>query len=219
MEITAKRTAAASALAARYLARDETDSIAIVGCGEQAAAQLAALVRVRCFRHAIVWDTDAHKARHFADDVSKALALPICVGRSLREATHRADVVVTCTTSRAPILGVGDVRPGTFIAAVGADAPHKSEIDPALMARATVVVDSLEQASVMGDLHHAIEAGAVTRESVYAELADLVAGRKPGRENDDEITIFDSTGLAIQDVAAAAVAYTRLSQEESPCNR
>jgi len=218
-EITARRTAAASALAAKYLARDETYSIAVVGCGEQAAVQLAALVRVRAFAQAFVWDVDAHRARRFAERVGKALALPISVGPSMRDATHMADVVVTCTTSRSPILGVGDVRPGTFIAAVGADAPHKSEIDPALFARATVVVDSLDQACVMGDLHHAIDAGTATRASVYAELAELVAGRKPGRENEDEITLFDSTGLAIQDVAASVAAYQRLTQEESPCNR
>jgi ornithine cyclodeaminase/alanine dehydrogenase-like protein (mu-crystallin family) len=219
IEITARRTAAASALAVRYLARDDTDTIALVGCGAQAEAQLAALVRVRCFRRAFVWDDDTHKARHFADAVSKALALPMAVGASLRDATHRADVVVTCTTARSPILGVGDVRPGTFIAAVGADAPHKSEIAPALMARATVVVDSLEQACAMGDLHQAIEAGVMTRGKVHAELADLVAGRKPGRENEDEITVFDSTGLGIQDVAASVAAYQRLNEGKSPCNR
>ena len=128
---------------------------------------------------------------------------------TLGEATLPSDIIVTATSSQAPFLTRDCVRPGTFIAAIGADNPHKSELAPDLFVGTKVVVDSLEQAAVMGDLHHAIDAGKATRESVHAELADLVAGRKPGRTDDAEITIFDSTGLAIQDVASAAAAWAR----------
>jgi alanine dehydrogenase len=116
---------------------------------------------------------------------------------------------VTCTPSRTPLLRREDVAGGTFIAAVGADNEDKVEIDPALMAAGTIVVDSLEQCATIGDLHHALARGALSMADVHAVLADVVAGRKPGRTSADEITIFDSTGVAIEDVAAAAVAYER----------
>lgn len=104
-------------------------------------------------------------------------------------------------------LGPEDVRPGTFIAAIGADNPHKSEIRPELMAHAKVVGDIREQCVFTGDLHHAIDAGVMTAGDLHAELGDLVTGRKQGRETEEEITIFDGTGSGIQDVAAAARAY------------
>ena len=101
------------------------------------------------------------------------------------------------------------VRPGTFVAAVGADHEQKQEIEPRLLAGAKLVTDLTEQACQIGDLHHAVVAGAMTRESVHAELGEVIAGRRPGREDDDEITVFDSTGTGIQDVAAAIAVYRR----------
>jgi len=118
-------------------------------------------------------------------------------------------VIVTCTTAQAPFLGAGMVRPGTFIAAIGADSPDKCEIEPALMAKAMVVADLAGQCAAMGDLRHAIAAGAMAADEVHAELAELVAGRKPGRISDDRVILFDSTGTALQDVAAAALIYER----------
>ena len=209
MEITSRRTAAASAVAAKYLARRDAKTIAICGCGEQGRAQLAALARVRPLKWVFAWDADREKAARFAREMSATLALPVSNVTALGEATLASDIIVTATSSQAPFLAPEHVRPGTFIAAIGADNAHKSELDPALLAGSKVVVDSLEQASTMGDLHHAIVAGRATRESIYAELAEVVVGRKPGRTDDVEITIFDSTGMAIQDVASAAVAYAR----------
>src|SRR5262249_42727020 len=118
-----------------------------------------------------------------------------------------ADVVVTCTPSRSAILH--RVAPGTFVAAAGADSHEKQEIAPALLASSTVVTDVTEQCASIGDLHHAIAAGAMTRDEVYAELGEIVAGRKPGRTRDDQTIIFDSTGMALQDVAAATIVYER----------
>jgi alanine dehydrogenase len=139
--------------------------------------------------------------------MSKQHGIDVATAPTLRAATLGSDVIVTCTPSREPYLGVDDVRPGTFIAAVGADNPQKSEIHPDLMARATVVTDILAQCATMGDLHHAIRAGRMTAEAVYAELGDLVIGRRRGRSGADEITIFDSSGTGVQDVAAAARAF------------
>jgi alanine dehydrogenase len=124
-------------------------------------------------------------------------------------ATRDSDISVTCTTSRRAILHPGDVRAGSFVAAVGADNPEKQEIEPALLAASTVVVDVLEQCATIGDLHHALDAGVMTRADVHAELGEIVAGRRPGRAADDEIIVFDSTGTALQDVAAAALVYER----------
>lgn len=209
LEITSKRTAAASALAARHLARLDARTIAICGCGEQGRAQLGAIARVRPIERAFAWDADAGKAGAFARGMSAALAIEVRAVATLDEATLASDIIVTATSSQAPFLTRDCVRPGTFIAAIGADNPHKSELHPHLFVGTKVVVDSLEQAAAMGDLHHAIGAGRATRESVHAELADLIAGRKPGRTDGAEITLFDSTGLAIQDVASAAAAYAK----------
>src|SRR5438093_580376 len=118
-----------------------------------------------------------------------------------------ADIVVTCTPSRAAFLH--SVQPGTFLAAVGADSEEKQEIAPELMASSKVVTDVTEQCATIGDLHHAIAARRMKREDVYAELAEVVAGRKGGRDREDETIIFDSTGMALQDVAAAAIGYER----------
>jgi alanine dehydrogenase len=209
IEITLRRTAAASALAARYLARSDAASVAICGCGMQGRAQLAALVEVLSLKQALVWDLDSEKANEFARTMRAELHLDVAAVREPGDATRQSDVIVTATTARAPFLTTDMVSPGVFVAAVGADSPEKSELAPQLMAAATIVVDVLAQCATMGDLHHAIEAGQVALTDVHAELADLVVERKPGRASPDEITVFDSTGTALQDVASAAAIYQR----------
>jgi ornithine cyclodeaminase/alanine dehydrogenase-like protein (mu-crystallin family) len=209
IEITLRRTAAASALAARYLARPESHSIAICGCGAQGRAQLEALLEVLPLRRAFAWDLVPAKAQSFAREMSSVHGLDVREVATHEEACAASDVIVTCTSARSAFLTQADVRPGTFIAAVGADSPDKSEIAPDLMAASKVVVDALEQCIVMGDLHHAIAAGRMAASDVHAELAELVAGRKGGRSDAREITIFDSTGTAIQDIASAVMVYAR----------
>jgi len=209
IEVTLRRTAAASALAARYLARRDAATLTLFGCGEQARAQLAALNDEFSLRRVYVWDVDASAAAAFADEMSTQLGLEIRSAADRAAAAKTSDLIVTCTTSRTPFLHETEVRPGTFIAAVGADSPDKSELAPRLMARAKVVVDLLEQCLSMGDLHHAVAAGVMTANDVYATLPELAASKKPGRVDDNEITVFDSTGTAIQDVAAAVRIYER----------
>ena len=126
-----------------------------------------------------------------------------------RAVARDADVVITCTPSAEYLIAAGDIAPGTFVAGVGVDNPHKRELAPDLLSRALLVADVLDQSATIGDFHHAIDAGALTREHVYAELGEIVAGLKPGRRHDDDIVVFDSTGMALQDVAAAAVVYER----------
>lgn len=208
IEITLQRTAAASALAARFLARGDAATVTICGCGDQGRVQLAALAEILPLRRALVFDRDPQRAAAFAQSCAPAGVRVVPVAE-LRGATLSSDVIVTCTTSRQAFLGRDDVRAGSFVAAVGADNPDKSEIEPALMASATVVADVIDQAETMGDLHHALRAGVMTSRDVRGDLAGLVAGTVRGRSSDAEITIFDSTGSALQDVASAASVYQK----------
>lgn len=206
IEITIKRTGAATAVAARYLARPESQVATIWGCGEQGRIQLAALRHVLDIRRVFLFDLDVAAAEKFASEIARE-GLDVEIPAKSRQAARASDVIVTCTSAHAPFLGVADVRSGTFIAAIGADNPDKNEIEPALMARARVVTDVTEQCRHMGDLNHAIRAGAMQITDVHAELGELVAGRKRGRTESHEITLFDGCGVGIQDVAASARAY------------
>jgi alanine dehydrogenase len=207
--ITLLRTAAATGVAARHLARAGPATVTIVGCGAQALSQLAALAVVRPISVVHAVDADATVAHRFASEARVQLAVPVSPTTDLERATRASSIIVTCTTSRVPFLGVRHIAPGTFIAAVGADNEEKSEIEPELMRAAAVVVDHRGQCEAIGDLHHAIAAGAMRGDDIRGELSDVVAGRVAGRHSDDEIVIFDSTGVALEDVAAAAIVYER----------
>ena len=208
-EITSLRTGAATAVAAKYLARAGASIATICGCGVQARAQLAAVAAVRPLTRVYAVDRSRDNAVRFAREMSNELGIEVIAASDLAAAARESDICVTCTPSREAILHAGDVNPGTFVAGVGADNPDKQELDAALLARSAVVVDILDQAVTSGDLHHAIAAGVMTREDVRAELGAVVAGRTAGRLHDDEIIVFDSTGTALQDVATAAVVYEK----------
>jgi len=204
VEITIKRTAAASAVAAKYLARKDSPVATICGCGEQGRAQLRAIQSVVPLKKIYLFDLDERAAKNLATELSRELKIDIEPTRDLPSAIQKSDVCVTCTTASEFFVRKEDVAPGTFIAAVGADDAHKQEIDPALIASAKVVADSLEQSCAIGDTHHAIAKGLMRKEDVYAELGQLVAGKKSGRTTDDEIFVFDSTGVAMEDAVALA---------------
>jgi len=211
-EITMKRTGAATAVAAKYLARPDASVVTIFGCGTQGRIQLEALTRVLPIREAFAYSRNREKAARFAEEMSAALQIRVRPVADLDDDDIQAsDVCVTCTPAKQYFLRKEYVRPGTFIAAVGADSPDKQELEPALLASSKVVVDILDQCERVGELHHAIAAGLMTRESVHAELGEIIAGKKPGRTSDEEITIFDSTGTALQDIAAAAAIYEKAS--------
>ena len=209
IEITNVRTAAASAVAARHLAREDAATVTVCGCGEQGRSQLRALTRVRPISQVHAFDMELAKAERYSRELSAELDIEITAVTDLNQETKRSDIWVTCTTSRRWFVGRNHVAPGSLVLAVGADNDDKQEIEPALLAAGTVVVDVLDQCAVIGDLHHALELGVMRREDVHAELADIVFGRRPGRQRDDEIIVFDSTGTALQDVAAAQLVYQR----------
>jgi alanine dehydrogenase len=214
-EITSFRTGAATAVAAKYLARGDSRIATVCGCGTQGRIQLQALSRVCHLQTVFAYDMDGEQAVQFAQEAESSLKIPVVRTDDLAAAVRRSDICVTCTSSRQPFLGPDDVMAGTFVAAVGADNPQKQELHPALMAKSKIVCDILEQCAVMGDLHHALEAKVVTRSDVHAELGEVVAGKKPGRESDEEIIVFDSTGMALQDVAAAAILYEKAERQGS----
>ena len=212
-DVTSLRTAAATAVAAKYLARRDSRTVTICGCGIQGRVQLTALSRVCPLESAFACDKSEELSLCFAREMESHLKIPVTSTPDLATAVRRSDICVTCTPARHPLAGLDHVQPGTFLAAVGADNPQKQELSPALMARSKIVCDILEQCATIGDLHHALEAGAVSPSDVHAELGEIVAGKKPGRESADEITIFDSTGMALQDVAATAAVYEKAQEQ------
>ena len=208
-EITGLRTAAATAVAARYLARPDASVVTVCGCGEQSRSQLRALACVRPVRRVMAFDVSIDRAERFAREMAAELRLDVAAVATLGDRTASSDIWITCTTARHWFVGRQHVQPGAFIAAVGADHAEKQEIEPELLAANVVVADILEQCATMGDLHHALEAGVMHRNDVRAELADVVTGRIAGRQSEEEIIVFDSTGTALQDVAVAALIYDR----------
>lgn len=201
--ITILRTGAATAVAAKYLARRDASTLLVCGCGNQGRVSVDAIRRVRPIRRVLLFDADRAKAEALAREVGGEVANEIGVD---------ADICVTCTPSRTPFFGRELLRPGLFVAAVGADSNEKQEIDGRAMAAARVVVDDLDQCASFGDLRAAIHEGLMTRDDVAATIAEVITGVKQGRRSDDESIIFDSTGTALQDVAAAAIAYERAKE-------
>lgn len=208
IEVTINRTGAATTLAARHLARPDSKIATICGAGVQGRIQAIAVSAALRLDTIHIWDIRSDAADRLARDLAARLTLEVRPSPDLAVARD-SDVIVTCTSARTPFLTTELVRPGTFVAATGADNHDKSEIEPPLYAAARAVVDSLEQCAEIGDLHHAIAAGVVTEAHVHANLAEIVAGQRPGRTDDGQITLFDSTGLGLQDVAAAAGIYRR----------
>jgi ornithine cyclodeaminase/alanine dehydrogenase-like protein (mu-crystallin family) len=208
-ELTRLRTAAAPAVAARHLARPESSVLSIFGCGRQSLAQIESVAQVLPLQTIYAYDPRAQAAERLVSSLRARAGLSAGAvdWEGMSACAPLSDVIVTCSPSTSAFLTPAHVAPGTFIAAVGADDAAKQEIDPAVLAGATVVVDRLEQCVAIGDLHHAIAAGMLRAEDVHAELGEVVAGTRPGRRSAAEITLFDSTGCAWQDVAAAAVVY------------
>ena len=209
MEITIIRTGAATGVAAKYLARTDARVATICGCGNQGRISLKAIAKVRDLSRAYAWDIDQGQARRFADELSRELNIEVGPVDDLAAAVGESDICVTCTPSKEYFLKQEYVSRGTFIAAVGADSEDKQELDPVLLGSNTVIVDLLEQCASIGELHHALNHGLLTKQDVHAELGEVVAGKKAGRTSEEEIIIFDSTGTALQDVAAAAIVYER----------
>ena len=208
--LTAIRTGAASALAARYLARRDSKAVACFGAGVQARYQLLCLQAIFPVERVSVVGRSPERARAFAARMARELGIPVEATRDRRAAVARADLVTCATTSPTPVFDGRDARPGTHVDAVGAFRATTREVDTTLVRRAHVAVDTYEGAwEEAGDLLIPIKAGAVTRRHVRADLAELVSRRKRGRTTREEITLFKSVGFALEDAATARLAYDR----------
>jgi alanine dehydrogenase len=209
IEITIIRTGAATAVAAKYLALPDVTTVTICGCGNQGRISLKALMKVRSLEKVYAFDIDEAQAQKFSKNFSNELEVILITTNELAKSLRDSQIVVTCTPSRQPFIHARDIMPGTFIAAVGADSEEKQELFSDLIALNKIVVDLAEQSATIGELHHAIEQKKITLAGIHAELGMIIAGKKPGRESNKEIIIFDSTGMALQDVAAASIVYEK----------
>ena len=208
--LTDVRTATAGAVAAKHLAREDASVAAIFGAGMQAGLQLEALSLVRPIRQARLWARDPGKARDAAARLTEKLGFPVSAETDGRAAVDGADIIVTTTPSSTPVLKAEWLQAGQHVTAMGSDAEHKNEIEPAVIAAAALyVADSLRQTRRLGELHHAIEARLVAADALFPELGEIVAGRKPGRIGPAQITVADLTGTGIQDTAIATLAAAR----------
>ena len=201
-------------MAAKYLARSDSKSILICGCGNQGRVSLQALSKIFAVQRVFAYDIDGTQAECFANELSDELKIAVETTSDLGETMKRSDICVTCTPSNRFFLKQDYVQPGTFLAAVGADSETKQELEPMLVAQNKTVVDIMDQCASIGELHHAIASDLMTKQHVHAELGEVIAGIKPGRTSSDEIIIFDSTGMALQDVITSALVYEKARRRE-----
>jgi ornithine cyclodeaminase len=201
--LTELRTGAAGAVAADALARREIETVGIIGSGGQARYQLEALLEVRRPARVLVWSPTRANTARYAEEMREKHGVSVEPVGTAEDAVRQSDLVITTTPARAPVVRADWVRPGTHLTAMGSDLPAKVELEPTLLAGAKVVADRLSQCATQGEIHHAIEAGVLTANEVYAELGEIVAGFKPGRTSEREITVADLTGVGALDAAMA----------------
>jgi len=205
--LTALRTGAASGAATDLLARREARAVAIFGAGAQGRTQLEAVCAVRPIEKAWVYDLSTERAEAYAAEMSERLSLPVEVAGSPAQAVRQADVICTATTSSSPVFDDAHVRPGAHVNAVGAYTPQMQEIPAETVLRARLVIDHRESSMAeAGDLIIPLQQGLMTEDHIYAELGEIAAGSKPGRTSPQQVTLFKSVGVAVQDVAAAGAA-------------
>lgn len=204
--LTDMRTGAAGGVAAKYLSRKDSNVVGMIGLGRQARTQLRALMVVRDIRQVKIFDRAVNSVDVFFKEMSKETGIEIIKEPNAHEVCD-CDILVTTTPVRSPIVKSEWIKEGTHINAIGADAAGKEELDPMILKNAKVVVDAISQASHSGEVNVPIRQHIFSIKEIYAELGQIVSGQKPGRKSESEITVFDSTGLAIQDVVTANLAY------------
>ena len=212
--VTAYRTGAAGAVAAKALARKDSNIIGVVGAGTQARMQVLALREVFSLKKIKVWDINTTERDRYVEEMSEQLKIPIEPAEDVKNAVTETDIIVTVTPSRKALVMKEWIQEGVHINAIGADGPGKQELDPFIVKRADkVVVDSLNQCRIIGEIQHALADGLITEDDVYAEIGEILIGEKIGRETSEEITLFDATGLAAQDIAAANIVYKQAKEK------
>lgn len=214
--LTDVRTAAAGAVAAKHLARRDAKIATVIGAGMQAKLQLQALTLVRPITEARIWARDHEKAQRLAHDLTQQFRFPLNALKDAQEACHGADIIVTTTPSETPLLKADWLEPGQHITAMGSDAEHKNELDPAIFERSTLyVADSLNQTRRLGELHHAIKAGFVEEDAAFQELGQIILEGDVTQRDPNAITICDLTGTGVQDTAIAHLTTQRASLRDA----
>ena len=210
--ITNYRTGAAGGLAAEVLSRPEAAVLGVIGAGAQARTQIAAVMKVRPIQEIVICDCALARARTLRDETAALYPVPVRLAADPEETALTSDILVTVTPSETPLVRREWVRPGTHINAIGADAQGKQELDPEILRQSKIVVDDWAQASHSGEINVPLSRGEITPEMIYGSLGEVVAGKKPGRQSPEEITVFDSTGLIIQDLSLGFAVY-KLAKE------
>jgi ornithine cyclodeaminase/alanine dehydrogenase len=206
--LTQLRTGATSAVATKYLARKETRTIGLIGGGVQGLGQIEGIYNLVKGQEWLIFDALPHNADEAARLALEKFGLKLEITKSADEVVARSDILITATTSRDPVFNSDVVKRGTHINAIGSNLPSRRELDERILNKAKVVVDSIEQSvKESGDLVDPISRGTYSPQKIYAELGEIIAGNKPGRENEEEVTIFKSVGLAVEDIATASLAY------------
>jgi ornithine cyclodeaminase/alanine dehydrogenase len=209
-QITAMRTGAVSGVATKYLARNDAYRLGIFGAGVQARRQLEAVREVREIRSVSVYDTRTEMTRDFVAEATAQADVKVSVAKTPDELVRDSDIIVTATTSATPVFNGRNIKPGTHINAIGAFTPSTREVDSETVATSKIVVDSLDAAlAEAGDIIIPLKEGVIQRENVWAELGEIVTGKKAGRTSQEEKTLFKSVGLGIQDAAVASVAFKK----------
>ena len=205
--ITGLRTGASGAVSVKALARQNASKIASIGTGHQARMQIRAIREVMKIDEIHAWSRTAETLAQYKADIEREFAIPVIIAGSKKQAVENADIVITTTRGVGDLVDASWVRPGTHIIAIGTDQRGKQELDPEMFRTAKIVVDSIAQCTEKGETWHPLNRNIITRDEIHAEIGEILLGKKPGRENDDEVTIFDSTGMAIQDITTAARIY------------
>lgn len=210
--ITGIRTGAAGAISSKLLARKNASTAAVFGTGGQARMQVYGLCHVRKLREVRVFSEDRQALAAYQKDIENKTTAKVVVCNSPAETMEKADIVITTTPAKKHFIPQSLIKPGMHIVAVGADMAGKNELDPAIFKGAKIVNDSIPQCVSRGETRNAIMAGIIEESDIYGEIGQLLAGEKPLREHDDEITIFDTTGMGIQDNVTAVMVYKRALQ-------
>jgi alanine dehydrogenase len=197
--ITGLRTGAAGAVSVKALARKDARRIGSIGNGNQARMQIRAITEVQPIEAVCAWDENPEASAKFKAEIEGEFGLQVRVADSKREAVAQADILITTTRGKGSLVEADWVRPGTHIIAIGTDQQGKQELDPELFRNAKIVCDSIEQCVQKGETWHPLDRHIITRDAIHGEIGQILLGEKPGRENAEEVTIFDSTGMAIQD--------------------
>jgi ectoine utilization protein EutC len=213
--LTDVRTGLAGAIAAKYLAPRKVRTAGVIGAGMQGRYQMRGLQMVRDFERVLVYDRQPEKADEYAVEMTTVLGVEVIKASSVADVVRQSDVIVTSTPAKSPYLRAEWLHPGLHITAMGSDAEAKNEVHPDVLGRADLLVcDRKSQALRLGEHHHALAAGVINEDDAIVELGELTAGRHPGREREEHITLCDLTGTGVQDTAIARLAYLK-AQEKS----